>query len=285
MEDKRLGRGLRSLLSTTTNLAEEGGANEVAVGDLRPNKLQPRQAISEEGVRSLSESIRKHGMLQPIVVRRTGGSYEIVAGERRWRAAKLAGMERVPVRVIQGSGDEQALEVALVENIQREDLDPISRARAMRQLIDVFGLTQERVALVVGMDRSSVSNTIRLLELPSEVQEFVSRGTLSSGHARSILPVGDPSRMVGLAKLVIERGLSVRQTESLVRDAAPGPKKRVEGRKVGHPTEPWERELEGRLREALGCRATLEQSGAAWRIVIHCADRGELDRVATRLVK
>ncbi len=236
-------------------------------------------------MRSLSESIRKHGMLQPIVVRRTGGAYEIVAGERRWRAAKLAGMERVPVRVIQGSGDEQALEVALVENVQREDLDPISRAKAMRQLIDVFGLTQERVALVVGMDRSSVSNTIRLLELPSEVQEFVSRGTLSSGHARSILPVGDPSRMVGLAKLVIERGLSVRQTESLVRDAAPGPKKRVEGRKVGHPAEPWERELEGRLREALGCRATLEQSGDAWRIVIHCADRGELDRVATRLVR
>lgn len=285
MEDKRLGRGLRSLLSPTTNLAEEGGASEVAVGDLRPNKLQPRQAISEEGVRSLSESIRKHGMLQPIVVRRTGGSYEIVAGERRWRAAKLAGMERVPVRVIQGSGDEQALEVALVENVQREDLDPISRAKAMRQLIDVFGLTQERVAVVVGMDRSSVSNTIRLLELPSEVQEFVSRGTLSSGHARAILPVGDASRIVGLARLVIERGLSVRQTESLVRDATPGPKKRVEGRKAGRSTEPWEWELEGRLRESLGCRATLEQSGDAWRIVIHCADRSELDRVSARLMK
>jgi ParB family chromosome partitioning protein len=285
MEDKRLGRGLRSLLSPTTNLAEEGGASEVAVGDLRPNKLQPRQSISEEGVRSLSESIRKHGMLQPIVVRRTGGSYEIVAGERRWRAAKLAGMERVPVRVIQGSGDEQALEVALVENVQREDLDPISRAKAMRQLIDVFGLTQERVALVVGMDRSSVSNTIRLLDLPSEVQEFVSRGTLSSGHARAILPVGDPSRMAGLARLVIERGLSVRQTENLVRDAAPGPKKRPEGRKEVHPKEAWERELEGRLREALGCRATLEQSGDAWRITIHCADRSGLDRVAMRLTR
>ncbi|HET6204048.1 MAG TPA: ParB/RepB/Spo0J family partition protein [Planctomycetota bacterium] len=280
MDEKRLGRGLRSLLSSTSDAGSPEVPTDLPVAELRPNRLQPRSSMSEEGIKALSESIRKHGILQPIVVRRSGGSFEIVAGERRWRAAKLAGIETVPVRLIEQQHDAKVLEIALVENIQREDLDPISKAKAMRQLVEVFGVTQEKVAVEVGLDRSTVANALRLLDLPAEVQELVSRGTISAGHARAILALENPERMIEVAKAATEKHLSVRQVEDLTRRSPSGTSKTRKGRTPLAVTEPWVKDLEARLRSSVGCRVEITSVGSGWRLSISCSDQDELHRVA-----
>ena len=209
-----LARGLDSLLPEV-DMMTSGGGQEIAIGDIDPNPDQPRRAFSEESIAQLAQSIREQGLLQPIlVVPMNGGRYRIVAGERRWRAARLAGLDEVPV-IIKDVTDEQAAALALIENLQREDLDPIEVAEGCRQLIDKYGLTQESAAKKLGKSRSAVTNSLRLLALPEDVRRMVSGGKLSFGHAKVLLGLPNEDLMRQAAEEVTAQNLNVRQTEAL----------------------------------------------------------------------
>ncbi len=286
MADRRLGRGLDGLLKAQVPepvadlAAPQGPTTALPVGLLAPNPHQPRQEIDEGELAHLAASIRAHGVLQPLVVRARGERYEIVAGERRFRAARAAGLDEVPA-VVRDVPDEQMLELALVENLQRQDLDPIEKARSFRAYLASTGRTQAAAAERLGLDRSTVANVIRLLELPETVQAMVRRRLLAMGHARAILAVEDPKRQVRLAERVAREGLSVRQVERLASAAAPRRKPR--GRRPAKG--PEVRDLEARLREALGTKVTVEPGAKphTGRIVVEFYSREDLDRILDRL--
>ncbi len=282
MAEKRpaLGRGLSALIPDAPPLAPRDTPLEIDIDRLAPNRLQPRQQADETGLDELARSIKANGVIQPIVVRRQGAGYEIVAGERRWRAAARAGLLRVPV-VVRDVPDAKLLELALIENVQREDLNPIEEAQAYRRLIDEFGLKQEEVADAVGKDRSSVANYLRLLKLPPEVRADVASGALSMGHARALASVRDTSALQRVARDVVARGLSVRETESIVRNLVEetGPSAPPE-RKVDVHT----RAAEERLRFALGTRVRIVRKGKGGRIEIDFVSEDELQRLFEKLV-
>src|SRR3954463_4286614 len=218
MVEKRpaLGRGLSALIPDSSAPPLNERALEVDTDLLRPNAFQPRTTIDEGKIDELARSIRANGIIQPIVVRRAdGGGYEIVAGERRWRASQRAGLLKVPV-VVRDIPDDKLLAVALIENIQREDLNAIEEAQAYRRLIDDLHLTQEQIAESVGKDRSSIANYLRLLKLPHEVRESIANGGLSMGHARAMAAITDEAQLLRLAREVIAKQLSVRDTEALI---------------------------------------------------------------------
>src|SRR4030095_3081650 len=229
-----LGKGLSALIPDPPPPPPSADApvTELDIDALAPSDLQPRLQMDDARLEELTASIRSHGVIQPIVVRKTGDGFRIIAGERRWRAAKRAGLTRVPV-VFKDVGAEHAsqhlLELALIENIQREDLNPIDEAKAYRRLVDEFHLTQDAVASAVGKDRATVANTLRLLKLPAEVQNDVASLALSMGHARALLALPAESVQLQAAREVKTRGLSVRETEALVKTA-------LEGREIGAPT-------------------------------------------------
>ena len=213
-EDKRLGRGLSALLSETE---AEGELRTVSMAAILPSPFQPRRNFSEESLAELAASIKSRGLLQPILVREIApGTYELVAGERRLRAAKMAGLSEVPV-LIRHFSDEEALSVALIENLQREDLNPLEEAEGYRRLIEEFGLSQEEIAQRVGKDRSTVANALRLLKLPEEVKEDLLEGRLTAGHARALLSLEKQELILRARKEILRRGLSVRETERLVK--------------------------------------------------------------------
>jgi ParB family chromosome partitioning protein len=277
-----LGRGLRALIPEAA--APSTSPAEVEVGRLVPNAFQPRAEADDSQLEELASSIKSNGVIQPIVVRRMGDRYQIIAGERRWRAAQKAGLERVPIVVRDvGPGQDQALlEMALVENIQREDLNPMEQALAYRRLIDEFHLSQEGVASRVGKDRASVANYLRLLRLPSEVQAAVASGTLSMGHARALLSLPDQAERLRMARDVIARGLSVRETEALVKRAVEGPARPAQ------PAPPEQadvhtRAAEDRLRLVLGTRVRIVRKGTGGRIEIDFASEDELIRIYEQL--
>ncbi|MFH1176476.1 MAG: ParB/RepB/Spo0J family partition protein [Acidobacteriota bacterium] len=225
MKRPALGRGIAALIPDGPALRLTGGA-EILVAEIAPNPLQPRRHFGEAGLAELAASIRENGLLQPVVVSRApGGGYHLVAGERRWRAARLAGIERIPavVREIAGEGDQLAL--ALIENLLREDLTPIEEARAFHHLRVELGLSQEEVAARVGKDRSTVANAIRLLQLPLPVQELVDAGELSAGHARALAGIADRGRQEELAGRCVAAGWSVRELERRLRERAPKPQR------------------------------------------------------------
>lgn len=224
MEKRRLGRGLDALLSSSGNggaaTAVAGNTAEltrVAIDRIEQNPFQPRRAFDEEELTALSQSIRLHGVLQPLVVRAVGDHYQLVAGERRLKAAREAGFADVPVRVVDFN-DQQVLEAALVENIQRTDLNAIEKAQGFHDYLQRFGMTHEHLAARLGLDRTTVTNLVRLLELPPEVQDAVRVGQISAGHARAILAVPEPERRVALCREVIARGHSVRAIEAIVKE-------------------------------------------------------------------
>src|SRR5688572_26859852 len=219
MNRKALGRGLGALLSSDRTIDLGSEPSEIELDSIVPGPMQPRTHFDEAALEHLAESIRSHGIVQPLLVRRRGDQYELIAGERRWRAAKLAGLTRVPV-VIREVPDESLLEIALIENIQRENLNPLEEAQAYKKLIETVGLTQEALASRVGRDRSYITNYLRLLRLPDDLQQLVKEGQLSTGHARTILGVSQEDLQRRLARQVIEQGLSVRATEQLVQRAA-----------------------------------------------------------------
>jgi ParB family chromosome partitioning protein len=240
---------------------------------LRPNRFQPRAHIDDERIEELSRSIKSNGIIQPIVVRRVEQGYEIVAGERRWRAAQRVGLLKVPV-VVRDIPEERLLAVALIENIQREDLNAIEEAVAYRRLSDEFHLTQEQIADAVGKDRSSVANYVRLLRLPQEVRANVASNTLSMGHARALLALNDESAQLRVARDVVARSLSVRETEALVKKAAAPAVEKPEKKPDVHT-----RAAEERLKLALGTRVRINRKGKKGRIEIDFGSEDELQRL------
>jgi ParB family chromosome partitioning protein len=278
MADKRpaLGRGLSALIpdAPVAPTTVERGL-DVDTDLLRPNPFQPRGQMDDAKIDDLARSIRAHGVIQPIVVRRAadGGVYEIVAGERRWRASQRAGLLKVPV-VIKDVPDDRLLAAALIENIQREDLNPIEEAQAYRRLADDLGLTQDQIADAVGKDRSSIANYVRLLRLPNEVRENLVAGALSMGHARAILGLADETAQLRVARDVVAKHLSVRETEALVAKAGEPPVKRAEQQKDVHT-----RAAEDRLRFALGTRTRIVRKGRGGRIEIDFTNENELQRL------
>ncbi|WP_018131413.1 ParB/RepB/Spo0J family partition protein [Effusibacillus pohliae] len=209
---KRLGKGLEALLP---QIADDDTVLTAKVEDLRPNPYQPRKEFNQEKLQELAESIRQHGVIQPIIVRKSFRGYEIVAGERRWRAARSAGLAEVPI-VVKEFDDRQMTEIALIENLQREDLNPIEIAEAYSNLMEKFDLTQDELAKKVGQSRSHVANFLRLLHLPQQIRDYVSRGTITMGHARAILGLEDQQQQLLVVKKIIEDELSVRAVEQLV---------------------------------------------------------------------
>src|SRR6185295_5621350 len=216
MTRKALGRGLGALLSAEGTATARDESDEIPIDLIDPSSLQPRSIFDETKLDQLAQSIVANGVVQPLLVRAKGDRYELIAGERRWRAAQRAGLSKVPV-VVRKVSDDRVLEIALIENIQREDLNPIEEARAYKKLIDTVGLTQETVAERVGRDRSYVTNYLRLLRLPDDLQELVQKGRLSTGHARTLLGLADVAAQRRLARKIIEGDLSVRATEQAVR--------------------------------------------------------------------
>ncbi|MBR7082525.1 MAG: ParB/RepB/Spo0J family partition protein [Clostridia bacterium] len=269
-----LGRGLEAILLDNDNVSENG-ATVVRISEIEPNSEQPRKNFDAEELSSLADSIAEYGLIQPITVRRSGERYKIIAGERRWRAARMAGLSEVPVNII-SADDKKASEIALVENIQRKDLDPIEEADAFASLIDEYGLTQEEVGRRVGRSRSAIANALRLLELPPEVRARLSNGTLSEGHAKVLLGIKDKSLIAGAADTVAARELSVRETEKLVKELnnpkAPEPKK------VSTDLD-YTRELERSVQKILGRPVRIVQKGENSTINIGFSDNQDLENL------
>ena len=266
-----LGRGLGALIPETEQ--PTGGVAHVPVLAITPNPLQPRTVVDPEALAELAASIREHGLIQPLIVTQQGPDrYQLIAGERRWQAARMAGLAQVPV-IVKEATPQQALEIALVENIQRADLNPLEEAVAFRQLVDEFDLTQEQVAERVGKSRVSVTNTLRLLRLPAAVKQALLDGTIREGHARTLLALPTKEAQVAALKTVITKGLSVRQTEELVRRlmAEPAPPKEAE------PVSPEVQSLEEDFRETLGTKVSLFRNRKGrGRLVIHFFSEEEL---------
>jgi ParB family chromosome partitioning protein len=277
-----LGKGLSALIPDAPE--PRISPLEVDIDRLEPNDFQPRRFVDDARLDDLAKSIRSNGIIQPIVVRKVGDRFQIIAGERRWRAARQAGLLRVPVvvRNVEPGQERSLLEMALIENIQREDLNPIEEALAYRRLADDFQLTQEEIAVAVGKDRASVANHLRLLKLPEEIRDDVASGRLSMGHARALLALADAAAQLRTAHDVIARGLSVRATEALVKkmtdgapqkDAPPPP-----------PADVHTRAAEDRLRLALGTRVRIVRQGPRGRIEIDFGSEDELIRIYEQLM-
>ncbi len=277
-----LGRGLSQLISGNA-LAQTRAVIEVAPDRLAPNPFQPRQAYDPEMLSELAESIRQQGILQPILVRPAADDYQIVLGERRWRAAQEVGLDTIPC-IVQEVDDRQALEMALVENLHREDLNCVDTARGFQQLIDEFGFTHEQLAEQIGKSRSAITNTLRLLQLPQEVQASLSEGRITEGHGRALLALADqPELLYRVWQVVEAQGLSVRETEELVAKpgtAAEAGEKPPARRPAARPPDPHLTAIADLLQDLLatevGIRPKSATSGA---IVIHYSDLEELDRI------
>jgi len=279
---RRLGRGLDGLLPAAPPPSERPSKNTAAIEDLHPGRMQPRLRMDAEALAELAASIREHGVLEPILVRkRSAGGLEIIAGERRWRAAQQAGLKEVPIFAHE-LDDEAAFEAALVENLQREDLNPMETARAFQRLVDDYGYTQETIATKVGKERSTVANALRLLKLPDDVAGLIEDGQLSEGHGRALLSAPSVSQMKKLARSAVTKGWSVRESERQARrlargDSAPASKK--PSSKSANV-----RDLEQRLSHALGSTTTIQESGKErGQIRISYASFDELDRLIEKL--
>ncbi|HKV46137.1 MAG TPA: ParB/RepB/Spo0J family partition protein [bacterium] len=278
-----LGRGLGALIPGASTEQAVGPVQEIEISLLSASPFQPRREIGGTEFDELVASVRKHGIIQPIVARPSDGGYQVVAGERRWRAAQAAGLPTVPA-LIREISDREALEVALIENLRREDLNPIERARACRRLASEFGLTQEGVAEAIGGSRSSVANTLRLLELPQEVQQSIGHGRLTEGHGRALLAVSDPGRLLRLWQHVEKRGLSVRETETLVKASA-----RIVSRETivrrNASRDPVLVDLSARLQGRYGTNASILSKGKAGTIQLHYYSQDDLERLIDLLLR
>jgi len=280
MNRKALGRGLGALLSSDKTIDLDSEPAEVDVDSITPGPMQPRTHFDEGSLEGLADSIRTHGIVQPLLVRRHGDQYELIGGERRWRAARLAGLSKVPV-VVKDVPDSDLLEIALIENIQREDLNPIEEAQAYKRLIENVGLTQEALAARVGRDRSYITNYLRLLKLPDDLQKLVVEGRLSTGHARTILGLSHVDLQRRVARQVIDGALSVRATEHLVRKAVEGTQP-----KTAVAVDPNIRAAETKLRRALGTQVRIVQlrGEGHGKVEISFFSNQDLDRIYNLLL-
>jgi len=290
MNERRpaLGKGLSALIPDAPVVTPQ--QTEVDIDLLSPNEQQPRVQMDAAKLDELAESIRVNGIIQPIVVRRSGDAYRIIAGERRWRAAQRAGLLKVPVAIrdVEASSTEKLLELALVENIQRENLNPVDEAFAYQRLVDEHGLTQDQIATAVGKDRSSVANFLRLLKLPEEVRNDLAGGAISMGHARALLGLADAVAQRHGSREVISRGLSVRDTEALVKKMLAAPPA-ASPRGTPEQAEPPAKDVhtkaaEDRLRFALGTKVRIARKGQGGTIEIDFGSEDELNRVYEQLI-
>jgi ParB family chromosome partitioning protein len=250
----------------------------ISIHDVRPNANQPRKTFDEEKIAELAASIRENGIIQPLIVRKKGKAYEIVAGERRWRASVKAELKEVPC-IVRDIDDEQNMLLAIVENMQREDLNPLEEAEGLNQMIATYGLTQEQVSRSVGKSRPYIANSLRLLKLPEDIKALISEGTISAGHGRALLSVEDEERQKKLTDMILKEGLSVRETERLASEEPAAMRKKA-GRK---PKDPDVAKVEADLKEALGTRVSIRKTGRKGKIEIEFFSRDELERLIEML--
>lgn len=280
MTKQALGRGLKALIPDTPRART--GLVEIPVGQIEPNPSQPRRRFPADELEELAGSIRQHGVLQPLLVsERSAGRYLLVAGERRWRAARLAGLATVPAVIRERLGDDHLLELALVENLQRRDLTPLEEARAFEQLRTSLGLSQAEIAERVGIDRSTVANALRLLKLPAEVQEWVEEGELTAGHARTLLAFAEDADRIAWGRRTIEAGLSVRDLE---RAAAEHRREPIRSSQRKPPRDPNILNAEEKLSLQLGAKVEIRMRRRGGSIIIRCAEQSELMRVYDQLM-
>ena len=278
-----LGRGLNALISQNVQAQPETGLMQIPIDRISPNPHQPRQQMDELKLQELAASIREHGLIQPIVVTQIGDRYQIIAGERRWRASQLAGLTSVPV-FIKETTPQQMLELALVENIQRADLNPLEEAEAYAQLMNEFGLTQEVVAQRVGKSRTAIANTLRLLKLPETLKEALAAGKISEGHARTLLSISKPRAQQDALHKIIQRGLNVRQTEALVRQIMAN---QGSPPKTRPALTPHDRDLIERFQAKLGTKVEMNRydSAEGGKLIIHFYSDEELQAIFNAILK
>ncbi len=277
-----LGRGLDAIF-IDNSVEDSGSVTMLRISEIEPNPDQPRREFDAEALAQLADSIATHGLIQPIVVRSSGsGLYQIIAGERRWRAAKMAGLTELPVLVME-LDDKKAAQIALIENVQRENLNPMEEAAAYRALMEEHAMTQEEIARQLGKSRSAIANTLRLLDLPEAVCEKVRLGRLSAGHARALLGLKNAADLIEAAEAVVNRNLSVRETELLVRKKNRDALRRGEEQPDGSPVVDYTAELARKMTARIGHRVTIRKQGTTRRIEIHFTDDNELDAIVTAL--
>jgi ParB family transcriptional regulator, chromosome partitioning protein len=282
MEKRALGRGLDALLPTTkpAPMPELPEVQHLGVDAIVPNRYQPRQTFSAHELSELAASLKQSGLLQPVLVRRKGdGMYELISGERRWRAAREAGMETIQA-VVRNCSDEESMLLALVENLQREDLNPMEMARAYQRMMNEFGLTQDIIAQRVGCERSSIANSVRLMNLPMEVQQLIESGQLSAGHAKVILGLANPAEQVRVANLVIVRNLSVRETEKILASSVI-----IRKRNAKEPRRSPLLDVEERLQKRLGTKVSVLNGKSGGKVIIHYFSPAELDGILEQLLQ
>lgn len=280
MARQPLGRGLSSLLGDAPAEKAESSVNEVDIDLVEPNPEQPRTRFTDTALDELAQSITANGIVQPIVVRKKGSGYQIVAGERRWRAAQRAGLRRIPVAVRE-IADDKLLEIALIENIQRQELNPVEEARAFRKLIDSIGLTQEELSGRVGKERTLIATSLRILKLPSDILQLIEEGKLSAGHGRALLLSDDVAVQRRVARNIIEKGLSVREAERILRVSAKKPKTSI----IKESKDPNVRLAETKLKRSLGTNVKISSGkNGAGRIEIEYYNSNDLDRLYQRLI-
>lgn len=280
---KALGRGLSALLGTPD--LENEQLRELDIDRILPNSHQPRKNFDEDSLNELANSIRVHGVVQPIVVRPLeDGFFQLIAGERRWRAAQRAGLHRIPA-VVREAGAHAALEIALIENLQREDLNPMEEAQAYERLIVDFGMTQEEVARKVGKNRATIANMLRLLKLPPEVQQWLRENRLSTGHAKALLSLSDLNAILDSARKIIQGNYSVRQAEMLVSRYSAGASITEETRESSGSVDPNVTAAIHALEQALGTKVSIQESGGKGRIEIHFFSFEEMNRLYEGLLK
>ncbi len=278
---KALGRGLAALIPTAANVStSQQGLRSLAIEKIHANKSQPRKHFDDAALEELANSLAEQGVLQPIVVRRKGEAYEIVAGERRWRAAQKAGLHEIPA-VVKELSDTEALQVALVENVQRQDLDPLEEAEALSRLIRDHGMTQEQVAQAVGKNRATVANSLRMLNLPDGVLKLMAEGKLTPGHARALMTLGENAAIEKLAHSIVERGWSVREAEHQARAIVDANKKKAP--KDGKT--PAETAVEEKLQRALGTKVRLHHRKGVGKLEISFGSFEELNGIIEKIAR
>lgn len=280
MAKKGLGSGLDTLFMDNTNDIQV--KKTLRTSEIEPNRDQPRKVFSDEAIAALADSIREYGVLQPILVRPLGtGMYQIVAGERRWRAARMLGLDEVPVNIKELS-DLEAMQIAIVENLQRENLNPLEEASGYSELIEKFGMTQEKVAKLVGRSRSAVANAVRLLTLPESVQKMVESGNLSAGHARALLAFDDEELLIATAQKAAGGGLTVRQVEKIAQKSTEEtPKKPASDTKIDN----YFKEMEISLNETLGRKVKVDYGKNKGALILEFYDKDDLAELASKLAK
>ena len=289
-KNRGLGKGLEALFGNAeidtkeisiepTEDTKAQGISFVDINNIKPNENQPRKSFDEEKLEELATSIKEHGLIQPVILRKAEIGYEIVAGERRWRACRKAGLKEIPC-IVKELTDEQNMLVAIIENMQREDLNPIEEAEGLNQMIVSFGMTQEQVSKSVGKSRPYITNALRLLKLPEAVKNFVSEGKLTTGHARAIAGIGDPEKQLELAKLVLEKNLSVRELEKLIKENYVQ-KKKNSRKKIEKSADVIR--VEEDLKQIMGTKVNLTQKGKKGKIEIEYYNKEDLERLIEML--